>query len=34
MAFGLWGAAGEIPHLLFCESNLGPLSGSGTLPGG
>ena len=27
MAFGLWGANGEIPPLLFCESNLVPLSG-------
>jgi hypothetical protein len=34
MAFGLWGANGEIPHLLFCESNLVPLSGTGTLLGG
>jgi ferritin-like metal-binding protein YciE len=27
-------ATGEIPHLLFCESNLVPLSGTGTLLGG
>ena len=29
MAFGLWGANGEIPHLLFCESNLDPSLGRG-----
>ncbi len=34
MSFGLWGANGEIPPLLFCESNLVPLSGTGTLLGG
>ena len=34
MILGLWGANGEIPHLLFCESNLVPLAGTGTLAGG
>ena len=34
MPFGVWGANGEIPPLLFCGSNLLPLSGKGTLLGG
>jgi hypothetical protein len=34
MGFGLWGADGEIPPFGFCESNLGPETGSGTRLGG
>ena len=29
MTFGLWGANGEIPPLLFCESNLVPYRDQG-----
>ena len=34
MAFGVWGANGEIPPLLFCDSNLVPVIRAGTLLGG
>jgi hypothetical protein len=34
MPFGVWGADGEIPPLLLCDSNLLPSPGKGTRLGG